>query len=450
MQMMKITRFYDSISPENTCVVSLADNQLTIKDTKKGKTTTTTKPFHNEEDALDAYYEAMSAIVSEGYNPEDIPFEGSSAMYEPQTGKMYIVSVEGLTMTTEIINKGKSKTTQKEFESNQKATKGYYTKVWANMKKGYIVYNEDAQPGQAMLHRFVTNYYNGGLGFAYTPQGFFVYGTNGQAKDSDDFLLLLNARGKMLRKIDVPQSIVATMYYHAPGNMLYLCSWHNIYKYDLNKDELILLLENKGNPLSFLSGSDKCIAYGSHPQWVVEDQEGNVLYKQDFDVEILKGAFPFCTVLSKDGKMLAMSCREGTIELLEASSGKLLRTIEGDFPTVMQMEFTEGDSTLVMQETHGSWRIRYFNVATGKEVKIKGLMLPEFVKDTSAFCFNEDESLMVQQSYWRIYVFDYRRKRYLYTITMEHAARWGDVKFVDNNTIGVRTDCGCFSLYKVR
>ncbi|MDR2919365.1 MAG: hypothetical protein LBV72_08390 [Tannerella sp.] len=443
---MKKTKLYDSVSQDNVCILTLDKTTLTIVNTVDGNTTTSEKKYDSEEEALDEYYETKWSIVAEGYNEESESIKATTELVDPKSDKICIISIEQAKLITENVNKGKSKITEKEFDSNEKAVNEYEKKVWATLKKGYIAHNEEAKPGEALLHRFLSYCYDGALGFENTPQGIYIYRPD---KEMPDALVLLDRQGNLLNTIELPLQLLPSMQYHALTNNLYIQGWHDIYKYDLDTGEFTLLLKNENKPVSFLSVWNEYIAYGSHPNWILEDRLGKAVYRQKFDVKILSGSFPFCAVLSKNGKSLAMSCEEGKIQLYEMPAGKPVKIIEGDFPTVYQMEFVDGDKTLVVQESHGKWRIRYFNVETGEEIRYKGLIVPAYSKDTTGFCFNEDESLMVQQDNRWVYVFDYRLKKHLYTFELEHCVKRANVKFIDKNTLGVRTDYGCFSLYRI-
>lgn len=446
---MKVTKLYDSISPDNTRIVSLDKTKLTIENHEEGKSEIIEKEFDSEEKALDEYYKKMWETVGEGYNIEEEPFKGTTKLFDSQSDKICILTVDNTKLVTENIHKEKSKIAEKEFDSNKSAAKEYEKKVWANLKKGYIARNRDAKPGEALFHYFLGGCYDGALGFENTPKGIYIYRPDKQPKSIPDTLILLNKDGYQQNTVNLPQVIVPTMQYHTPTNRLYIRGWHDIYKYNPDTQEFILLLKNENKPMSFLSVQNDHIAYGSHPHWMIEDKHGNIIHQQTFNAKILSGSFPFCATLSKNGKTLAMSCEEGKVELLEAATGQLIKSIEGDFRTVGQMEFTDEDNILVIQEIYGKWTIRYFDIKTGKELQFKGLIIPAYSKETSAFCFNANESLMVQQDNWWIYVFDYKQKKHLYTFKLEHCVKRANIRFIDENILGVRTDYGCFSLYKI-
>lgn len=443
---MKIAKLYDSISPEERCIITLDQTRLTIENINDGKQSVIEKQFDNEDEALKNYYTHLWEVVAKGYNQEGEPFKGVTTLFDPESDKSSVISVEDTTLTTENISKGKSKITEKTFESNEKAAKEYEKKVWAVLKKGWIARNENVQEGGAIIHRIVNKYYDGALSFENTPLGIFVYKAGENIGDAS--LLLLDMQGNLSDTIELPQGLAWSIQYHAPTNKLYL-KLDQICTYDLAKKEFSTLLNIMDKPVRFLSVQSDFIAYGIHPDWVLEDKQGNGIHRQQFDVDILKGAFPFCASLSKKGDILAMSCKEGFIELLEATTGKSLKTIEADFPTVRQMEFVDDDRILVIQETHGKGRIRYFNTATDEELTFEGLELPAYSKNTTNFCFNVDESLMIQQNGWWMYVFDFKKKRHLYEFKLEHCGRFSRIKFIDYNTLGVSTDYGCFSLYKI-
>lgn len=372
--------------------------------------------------------------------------------YDPQLDKVCVLTLDKTKLITENINKGKSRITEKEFPSEKEALKQCEKKEWATLKKGFVMKNDNPKKGEAVFHYFVSTGYTGALTFDNTPEGIFVYklGERDDSEIFDCFIVLLDTNANLKETIKLPQNLPWRIKYHKPSNNLWLDLSHDIYKYNLEDKKFTKVLVNGDNPISFLSVQETNIAYGSHPLWILEDDKGKILQKQNFDVEILLGSFPFYATLSKDGGVLAMSREEGKIELIDSRSGELKNTIQNNFRTVRQMEFVSNDKILVVQETHGKWKIRFFDVDTCQEIDFSGLDIPGFSKDSDNFCFNADESLMIKQQGWWIYVFDFIDKKFLYEFKLEHCVRRAGVKFIDNDTLGARTDYGCFSLYKIR
>jgi len=58
-----------------------------------------------------------------------------------------------------------------------------------------------------------------------------------------------------------------------------------------------------------------------------------------------------------------------------------------------------------------------------------------------------ESKLILSQGNW-VYIYDYQNKKYLDSFKIEHAVKTISIKFIDDD-LGVRTDYGCFSLYKV-
>jgi pyruvate formate-lyase activating enzyme-like uncharacterized protein len=146
---------------------------------------------------------------------------------------------------------------------------------------------------------------------------------------------------------------------------------------------------------------------------------------------------------------LAFHNKVGEIQLINAMDGKVLTKITGDFIMVSQMEFTNNNNLLVVREQYGTWGMRYFDLSTNQEIKIKTLEIPEYTKDVNAFCFNSDQSKLVLVQRTRAYVFDFNERTYLHSFEIDHVVRTCDIKFVGDK-LGVRTDYGCFSIYNVK
>jgi len=63
--------------------------------------------------------------------------------------------VEGQILLRQSIKNGKTRQTQKEFESAGEAQKACVKKEWESLKKGYVLQNSDAKAGEASLHVYI-------------------------------------------------------------------------------------------------------------------------------------------------------------------------------------------------------------------------------------------------------------------------------------------------------
>ncbi len=369
-------------------------------------------------------------------------------LFDTQSDRSAIITLSDKKVITESINKGKSRIAEKEFASEEEASKQYEKKRWELLKKGYVERNNTKEPGTPVLHCLAGLGYTGALSFEDTPDGIYIYkhGWFNTAKDQKDFLLLIDREGNQKETIDLPKILAWDIRYCKDDNSLLMDIDHYIYKYSLADKKFTAYTSTLNRSVSFISVSDNNIAYGSHPKLFIKNKSATL--EKDFDVEVIKGSIPFCAGLSKNGKILAFHNKEGEIQLIDTHAYQLVKTIQGEFRMIDELQFVDNDKTLVVREQYGKWCLHYFDVEEGIELFYPELIVPEFSPVIFSFCFNADESLLVQLHRTKAYVFDYKNKKLIYSFTLEHCVKKAEAKFV-GDMLGVRTDYGCFSLYRL-
>jgi len=371
-------------------------------------------------------------------------------LFDIQNDKSCVVSLSGKKIVTENINKGKSRITEKEFPTDEEASIQYEKKRWELLKKGFTERNNTVEPGTASLHLLAGLGYTGCLSFEDTPEGIFVYkhGWFNTAQDQKDFLLLIDKQGNVKDTIELPKVLPWDIRYCKNNNRLLIDVDHYIYTYNLADKQFKQCTSAIKRPASFISVSDNNIAYGTHPKLYISDKSDNILHEKDFDVEIIKGSIPFCAELSKNGKILAFHNKEGEIQLIDTQTYQLIKTIQGDFRTFVQFQFVDDDKTLVAREQYGTWSLRFFDVNECRELHYEGMKVQEYSPTIFSFCFNAEESILVQLHRTHAHVFDYKEKKLMYSFPLEHCVKKAKARFVGKQ-LGVRTDYGCFSLYNL-
>lgn len=370
---------------------------------------------------------------------------------EYNLGKTCVVTVSGMLLSTVTTDQnGKQTVRDKEFATEQEALKQFEKKGWELLKKGFVFLNQDDKtPGTPAMHYFTSAGYTGALSFAATPQGIYIYkhGWFNAAEDQSDFMVRINHRGELLDTIQLPKVLLWKMEYDAVNNVLWMNLDHLIYRYELNTGTFHACTTEVSKPASFLSLSDKYIAYGTNPLWRVEDLHGNTKYESPFEVHTVKGSIPFCAELSQRGDTLAFHNEPGEIRLLDPLTGECRSVLSNkDFGEVRQMQFLENDSLLMIRGVYKSWKTHFFEVETGKIRLFPELDIPEYSKDVNDFCISADGSLLAQLQWGWVYVYHLKTMKHLYTFPLEHCVKNAHIRFV-GNMLGVRTDYGCFSLY---
>jgi len=371
------------------------------------------------------------------------------SLTDASTSKVFNITIAGTNVTTESGMPGKTRVTEKVFADSSEALKFFYKKEWEMLKKGFVLYNEDAKAGQPVLHCFIGAGYTGSLSFDATPKGIYVYkhGSYDSADSQQDFIVLIDTQGNVLETILLPKILPWDIQYDAATDTLLLDLDHSIYTFDL-KSSVFTELENNESWTSFIAVGSEKNAYAANETVYIADKENNIVSSWTYDTITIMGTTPFAAQLSENGAMLALHTQKGEIQLYDTVTAAIIVIITGDFPMIAQMEFAGNDELLVVRETQGSWGMRYFEIPTCKEVKYPSLKVPEYTKDVNKFCFNADKSRLAIIQRATAYIYDFTNKKLLHSFAIDHSVKTVQPKFV-GNLLGFRTDYGCFSIYNV-
>lgn len=369
-------------------------------------------------------------------------------LIDKHSNKLINLTLKDKILISETGKDNKLKTTEKEFLSKDEALKNFYKKEWEALKKGFVLNNENAEIGQPTLHKFIGGAYTGALALENSPSGIFVYEDKMQNAESVGIINLIDNFGTLLKTIALPKSLAWNMEYSADRNSLILDLDHYIYEFDIENGTFNNLGQEKSYVDSFISVAKDKIAFATLGKLCILDNQNKIIHASAYEVEVIKGTTPFCGKLSDDGKLLAFHNQVGEIQIIDATNGNLLSKINGKFEMVFQLEFTNDNKFLVVREQYGTWGMRYFDLSTNEEIEMKELEIPEFTKEVNAFCFNTDQTKLVLLQRVTAYVFDFTNKKLLSSFKIEHLGKKCEIKFVGEK-LGVRTDYGCFSLYKV-
>lgn len=363
---------------------------------------------------------------------------------QKETGKILNLTLLDKDIISESGKADKLKSTEKSFDNQEQALKEFTKKEWEALKKGFILNNQEAQPGEANLHLFIGGGYTGCLSFEQTPVGIFVY----KNEKNKDLLNLINESGEILETIELPKQLAWNIEYRAETNSLLLDIDHFVFEYSIDNKTFDNIGEKQRDHTSFVSVEKNKTAFATDNKIFLSNNYGKILQTMDYKYEIVQGTTPFCGKLSKNGKLLAFHNKMGEIQIIDSESGKVLNTLTGDFSMIDQMEFAENDRLLAAREKYGTWSMRYLDLSTNKEIKFNDLAIPSYSKDVNCFCFNEDQSKLVLVQRSDAYVFDFNSKKFLYSFKIEHIVKGCNIKFIGDK-LGVRTDYGCFSIYNL-
>ena len=366
------------------------------------------------------------------------------------SGKLLNLRLSDKHLISETGKPDKLRATEKTFADAADAQKNFFKKEWEALKKGFVLNNENAKIGEPVLHKFIGGGNTGCLSFEQTPNGIYVC-KNTQDNESGeftDYLILIDNLGAVSHQIAMPFPLAWNISYREETNSLLLIIDHFIFEYDIEKQTFRNIAGEARSMTSFLSVSKYKTAFATNGKTHIVDNQNNDLLTTNYDFEMINGTVPLDGKLSKDGQLLAFHNKAGEVQIIDTSNGELIKNIVGNFQYVQEMEFAENNNLLVIQEQHGTWRMRYFDLTSNSEIEFKGLEIPEYTKEVRNFCFNADYSKLVLVQRTTAYVYDFNAKTFLHSFDLQHVVKTCNIKFVGEK-LGVRSDYGCFSIYNV-
>jgi hypothetical protein len=367
-----------------------------------------------------------------------------------QTGQSSTLTLADNQVSTETHTGGKTRRTQKQFATAEEAAVYAERQEWVLLKKGFVLHQATAAPGEPLLHCFIGSGYTGSLAFADTPLGLYVYqhGWFRTAVDQQDFMRQLDAAGHVLATIKLPTVLAWDMHYQPAGHALVLDLDHTIVEYSLATGQFRPLSEPGQSPASFVAVAAGRTAFAANNELVVLDDDRRVLFRQPHAMQVVKGSVAFAAALARSGERLAVHTAPCEVQLRSALDGSLQHTLAGDFGLVTQLEFINNDQLLLVLEQQGSGRLRCFDLNENTEVDFTLLGGEDWPSWVKMCCLNADQTrLAVLRGSW-VELFDVASRQLLRRFRLSHCVKSAGLRFV-GEAIGARTDYGCFSLYQV-
>ena len=368
------------------------------------------------------------------------------------SGDRLNLRVQGQILLSESVKNGKTRQTQKEFASIDEAQKACIKKEWESLKKGYVLQNAGAKAGEASLHVYIGGGYTGALAFAGAGDDFFVYKCGGYKEGGalDDFLIRLDASGAVKQQTLLPkplawQAVLA-------GEILLLDLDHFIFKFDpatgefsdLSKD---ISFKNSKEFTSFVCAAKDTAAFAMFGQ-IFTFRGGEISPLAEYRAEMKSYAPILCAALDADGTRLALHCKQNEIKILSTLSGEILNDTKGDFGIFDKICFLADGSVLGKERYTG--KLICLDAKSGERLN------PAWLRDECAeadeLCVSADGSRLALISYDKARIIDLKSGNLQLSFELSHVVKRCETKFERINGeefLAVRTDYGCFSLYKI-
>ena len=363
--------------------------------------------------------------------------------------------VEGKILLSESIKNGKTRQTQKEFASTDEAQKACVKKEWEGLKKGYVLQNAVAKAGEASLHVCIGGGYTGALAFAGAEGELFVYKCGGYKEGGalDDFLIRLDASGAVKQQTLLPKPLAWQA--ERAGEILLLDLDHFIFKFDPKTGEFADLSKELNFKRNREFTSRVCAA-GAAGETAAFAMFGQIFILRDGEISLLtqykaemKSSTPiFCIALSADGSRLALCCKQNEIKILNTLNGEILNEMKGDFGIFDKICFLADGSVLGKERYAG--KLVCLDATSGE--RLNPALLRDECAEADELCISADASRFALINYDKARIIDLKSGNLQLSFELSHVVKRCEAKFERINGeefLAVRTDYGCFSLYKI-
>ena len=360
--------------------------------------------------------------------------------------------VQGQILISESIKNGKTRQTQKEFASTDEAQKACIKKEWESLKKGYVLQNSGAKTGEASLHVYIGGGYTGALAFAGAEGEFFVYKCGGYKEGGalDDFLIRLDASGAVKQQIVLPKPLAWQA--EPAGEVLLLDLDHFIFKFDPASGEFSdlsqwLSFKNSKEFTSFVCAAKDTAAFAMFGQ-IFTLRGGEISPLAEYKSEMKNYTPILCAALDADGTRLALHCKQNEIKILSTLNGEILNEIKGDFGIFDKICFL-ADGSVLGKERYSSKPV-CLDAASGE--RLNPAWLRGECAEADELCVSADGSRLALISYDKARIIDLKSRNLQLSFELSHVVKRCETKFEHINGeefLAVRTDYGCFSLYKI-
>ena len=360
--------------------------------------------------------------------------------------------VEGKILLSESIKNGKTRQTQKEFASIDQAQKACVKKEWESLKKGYVLQDADARPGETSLHVYIGGGYTGALAFAGAEGELFVYKCSGYKEGGalDDFLIRLDASGAVKQQTLLPKPLAWQA--ERAGEILLLDLDHFIFKFDPSSGEFSdlsqgLSFKNSKEFTSFVCAAKDTAAFAMLGQ-IFTLCGGEISPLAEYRSEMKSYAPILCAALDADGTRLALCCKQNEIKILSTLNGEVLNEIGGDFGIFDKICFL-ADSSVLGKERYAG-KLVCLDAASGEW--LNPAWLRGECAEADELCVSTDGLRLALISYDKARIIDLKSGNLQLSFELSHVVKRCEAKFERINGeefLAVRTGYGCFSLYRV-
>ncbi len=227
---------------------------------------------------------------------------------------------------------------------------------------------------------------------------------------------------------------------------------HFIFKFDPATGEFSNLsqwlnFKNSKEFTSFVCAAKDTAAFAMFGQ-IFTFRSGEISPLAEYRSEMKSYTPILCAALDADGTRLALHCKQNEIKILSTLNGEILNEIKGDFGIFDKICFLADGSVLGKERYAG--KLVCLDTASGE--RLKPAWLPGECTEADELCISEDGSRLALIKYDKARIIDLKGGNLQLSFELSHVVKRCEVKFERINGeefLAVRTDYGCFSLYRV-
>lgn len=370
-------------------------------------------------------------------------------------GKTWTTRCDGPDLTVRAGAPGKEKESAKTFADAKACIAHAQKEEWSRLKKGFLLANPEAGAGEPRMHRYLGAGYTGAMPIAdFKGQLLCVRNlpsdVHRQAAGREQ-IVVIGADGQEADAFEAPENMLIWKVLHMQlPDQLLLRADHGVLAWSPATRTFQVLAENNPKPASFLSIASARAAWFAQPDIVVRDlSAGNGsadVLRQPAEPRLFGGhSSQMEGALSAQG-VLAFCTRAGEIQFVDLTSHTTRPPWTGEFEMIDRLCFTPDGRWLLAKEHYGRWTLHCFDMQTATPradwPALGDLGTADFALDPAG-----ERLAIAHRGHVDVYAFATMKP--LLRFAVDHVIKRCAIAWIGSDSIGVRTDYGCASLYAV-
>lgn len=346
---------------------------------------------------------------------------------------------------------GKQKRDTKRFETDDDARKWAEKQEWARLKKGFVLVDAQARPGEPSLLCYLGGAYTGAMTITRTDELILCnrYLDDASQGCEGDELIFIDAKAGICARQNLSSmGLLWEVRATSRQGQKVLRMDTGIFTRTIDDSMPTLISERTETAPGFFSIAGTLTAW--HAAGTLEARDlssGQTLLRQPLTATMHGGHTPqMAGALSPDGRRLAVCSVPGEIQYLDVLSGEVAARHQGDFEMIAKMHWTADGRWIIALETYGKWRLMCFDAASG-EPRPDWTLQDDMSR--SDFAISTDGSQLAITHRGHISIYDLSDMKIRRHFRFDHVVRSASVAWTASNAVSVRTDYGCVGTYIV-